>query len=71
MGRRRRREDDDRTWGMKATESLLWIFGPANILRNAPKPPRDEDLAKDAALRQAHERVVRPGGHAYLVERPD
>ncbi|CAM3518852.1 hypothetical protein ISCU110981_06855 [Isoptericola cucumis] len=56
---------------MKATESLLWIFGPANILRNAPKPPRDEDLAKDAALRQAHERVVRPGGHAYLVERPD
>lgn len=71
MGRRARREDDDRTWGMRVTETLLHVFGPANILRNDPKPPRDEDLAKDTALRQTHERVERHGGHAYLVERPD
>ncbi|GAA1718076.1 hypothetical protein GCM10009809_12460 [Isoptericola hypogeus] len=71
MGRRARREDDDRTWGMRVTESFLPYFGPASILRNDPNPPSDDDLAKEAALRRAHQRVVRADGHAYLVERDD
>ncbi|MFC7879258.1 hypothetical protein [Isoptericola sp. NPDC057391] len=68
---RRAREDDDRTWGMKVTESLLMFFGPANIRRTPPIPPSAEDLARDAALRSSLQRVTRPDGHVYLVERQD
>ncbi|GAB3087122.1 MULTISPECIES: hypothetical protein [Isoptericola] len=66
-----RREDDDRTWGMKVTESLLRFFGPASIRRTPPIPPSAEDLARDAALRSSLQRVTRPDGHVYLVERKD
>ena len=31
MGLFRRRPDDDRTWGMRFTESFLPVLGPASI----------------------------------------
>ncbi|MCA5892178.1 hypothetical protein LEP48_02290 [Isoptericola sp. NEAU-Y5] len=64
-----RRKDDDRTWGMRATESLLHVFGPASIKRDAPRPPSEADLAKEAALHQRLQRVTRSDGHTYLVDR--
>ncbi|MEL7977205.1 hypothetical protein AAG589_15175 [Isoptericola sp. F-RaC21] len=66
-----RREDDDRTWGMRVTESLLRFFGPASIRRTPPIPPTPEEVARDAALRRSLQRVTRADGHVYLVERED
>ncbi|MFE6968793.1 hypothetical protein [Isoptericola sp. NPDC057653] len=70
MARRARREDD-RTWGMKVTEFFLPFFGPASIRKSPPVPPTEEDIARDTRLRQTLERVTRPDGHVYLVERED
>ena len=64
-----RREDDDRTWGMRVTESFLPYFGPASILRDQPQPPSEDDLAKEAALHRRLRRVTRSDGHSYLVDR--
>jgi len=69
MARRARREDDDRTWGMKATEFFLPFFGPASIRKTPPIPPTAEDIARDTQLRRTLERVTRADGHVYLVER--
>ncbi|WP_278236334.1 hypothetical protein [Isoptericola sp. AK164] len=72
MGLFRRRPDDDRTWGMRFTESFLPVFGPASIRRTPPVPPSAEDRAREARLRSTYERVTGPDGHAYVVERhPD
>ncbi|GAA1976607.1 hypothetical protein GCM10009718_11070 [Isoptericola halotolerans] len=69
MGLFRRRPGDDRTWGMRFTESFLPIFGPANIRRGPAVPPSAEDQAREARLRQTFERVTGPDGHSYVVER--
>ncbi|MFD6527904.1 MULTISPECIES: hypothetical protein [unclassified Isoptericola] len=71
MARRARREGDHRTWGMKVTELFLPLFGPASIRRTPPVPPTAEDVARDTRLRHTLERVTRPDGHVYLVERED
>ncbi|MCK9792921.1 hypothetical protein M1843_04055 [Isoptericola sp. 4D.3] len=71
MGRRARREHDDRTWGMRVTEAFLPFFGPASIRKTPPIPPTAEDVARDTALRSSLERVTRADGHVYLVERED
>jgi hypothetical protein len=70
MGLFRRRPDDDRTWGMRLTETFLPFFGPASIRRTPPRPPRPEDVAREAALRDSLQVVTRPDGHTYVVERP-
>jgi hypothetical protein len=70
MGLFSRRPDDDRTWGMRVTETFLPIFGPASIRRTPPVPPSAEDLAREAALRDSLQVVTRPDGHPYVVERP-
>jgi hypothetical protein len=70
MGLFRRRPGDDRTWGMRFTESFLPIFGPASIRRGPPVPPRPEDQAREAELQQTFERVTGPDGRSYVVERP-
>ncbi|GAA4717186.1 hypothetical protein GCM10023216_01420 [Isoptericola chiayiensis] len=71
MGLFRRRPGDDRTWGMRFTETFLPIFGPASIRRTPPVPPTAEDLAREARLRGTYERVTGPDGHSYVVERRD
>lgn len=68
MGKRTRPQDD-RTWGMRVTESLLPFFGPASIRRTPPRPVRPEDRARDAELRRTLDRVTGPDGRTYVVER--
>ncbi len=67
--RERRRQDDDRTWGMRVTEGFLPFFGPASIRRTPPRPIRPEDEARDTELRRTLERVTGPDGRTYVVER--
>lgn len=72
MGLFRRRPDDDRTWGMRFTESFLPVFGPASIRRTPPVPPSPADEAREARLHSTYERVTGADGHRYVVERhPD
>ncbi|WP_402462605.1 hypothetical protein [Isoptericola aurantiacus] len=72
MGLFRRRPDDDRTWGMRFTETFLPVLGPASIRRTPPSPPRPEDLAREAHLHHSYRRVTGADGHPYVVERrPD
>lgn len=68
MGLFSRRPGDDRTWGMRLTETFLPIFGPASIRRGPAVPPRPEDQAREAELRRSFERVTGPDGHSYVVE---
>lgn len=70
MGLFRRRPGDDRTWGMRVTESFLPFFGPASIRRTPPRAIPEADRARDTELRRTLDRVTGPDGRSYVVERP-
>lgn len=63
--------DDARTRGMRFTEGLLPVFGPAQI-GDSTKPIRpvtDEEAARETEMLQHLERVENPDGSVYFVER--
>lgn len=62
---------DTRTRGLRFTEKLLPVFGPAQV-GDSTKPIRpvtDAEAARDALMQESLERVVASDGTVYFVER--
>lgn len=61
-----------KTRGMRMTEGLLPIFGPAQVGDSTTpvRPASDAERQRDAALRTELTRVVGPDGHSYVVAVP-
>lgn len=72
FGRRSAKNPDRKPTGMRITEGLLPVFGPAQVgdstapLREATEAER----GRDTALRTELTRVVAPNGHSYVVATP-
>lgn len=72
FGRRSTKRTAPKSRGMRITEGLLPIFGPAQVgdstapLREASEAERN----RDAALRSELTRVVGPDGSSYVVVAP-
>lgn len=62
---------DSRTRGMRFTEGLLPIFGPAQVGdSSAPiRPVSEEEAARNAEVESNLERRVAPNGEVYYVAR--
>lgn len=72
FGRRSTKRADRKSAGMRITEGLLPIFGPAQV-GNSAAPLREVTEAerrRDSALRTELTRVVGPDGHSYVVIAP-
>ena len=65
------KKSEHKTRGMRITEGLLPIFGPANVGDStAPiRPPSEEEVARDQEIVEQMQRKVAPDGRVYLVER--
>lgn len=61
-----------KTRGMRLTEGLLPVFGPAQVGDStAPvRPANAAERQRDATLRTELTRVVGPDGHSYVVAVP-
>ena len=69
---RKRKDTDGKTRGMRLTEGLLPIFGPAQ-LGDSTTPVRPASAAeqqRDRTLRTELTRVVGADGHSYVVAVP-
>lgn len=64
---------DGRTGGLRITEGLLPIFGPAQVGDStAPlRPASEAERSRDRALRTTLTRVVGADGKSYVVAVPD
>ncbi|MBI9116012.1 hypothetical protein [Sanguibacter suaedae] len=62
-----------KTWGMRLTEKLLPIFGPAQVGSTASpvRSANDAERERDATLRTGLRRVVGPDGRSYVVSADD
>lgn len=72
FGRRSTKRAARKSRGMRITEGLLPIFGPAQVGDStAPlREPSEVERGRDAALRTELTRVVGPDGSSYVVQAP-
>lgn len=72
FGRRPLKRADKRSAGLRITEGLLPIFGPAQV-GDSTAPVRavtEAERGRDVALRTELTRVVGPDGNSYVVVTP-
>lgn len=69
--KRNKKDVSGKSRGMRITEGLLPIYGPATIGDStAPiRPTTDAENARAQAIEDELERVTGPDGRVYLVER--
>lgn len=69
---RKPKDATGKTRGMRVTEGLLPIFGPAQVGDSTTpvRPANDAERQRDTALRTELTRVVGPDGHSYVVAAP-
>lgn len=69
--KKKTQSSDSRTRGMRITEGLLPIFGPAQVGDStAPvRPVTDAEAARSAEVENNLERRVAPNGEVYYVAR--
>lgn len=69
---RKPKDTSRKTRGMRLTEGLLPVFGPAQVGDStAPvRPPNAAERQRDVTLRTELTRVVGPDGRSYVVASP-
>lgn len=71
FGKKQKAKNAQKTRGLRMTEGLLPVFGPAQVGDSTTpiRPVSDEEAARSAELNATMERKTAPDGTVYLVEK--